>query len=218
MSTDPNPAYINMRADMVALVEQPWSSLLDIGCAQGATASFLRDQRPGARAVGVELDPALAAVAAGRLDEVLVMDAVSALELLVEQGRTFDLVICGDILEHLSDPWAALKLIRALCPAGHVLISLPNVAHYSTLVALLREQWPYNTRGIHDQTHLRWFARHNLVQLFDAAGFVETRRVVKHRLIEQPHWLNPKVEPLLRKLPLLRRYTVFQFLCVLRPR
>lgn len=199
------------------MVRGPWSRLLDVGCAQGATARALKDEAGAGHTVGVELDEALAIQARERLDEVVVMDAITALELMVEQGRRFDLVMCGDVLEHLVDPWRALSLIRQLCePHAQVIISLPNVAHYSTIVALLGQRWPYEDRGLHDRTHLRWFGPKDLKALYEGAGFMEEERVVKRRLIERPHPINARVERYLAKLPVVRGLTIFQSLSRLK--
>src|SRR5262245_2143459 len=183
-----NASYRGTRQDLLALVPPGGlATVLEIGCAAGATGAALKASRPGTRVTGIELDPALAREAGVALDEVLLGDAVERLNELASRGARFDLVLCGDVLEHLSDPWTALRVIRALCPEGHVVVSLPNVAHASTIASLLfRSYWPYRDRGIHDRTHLRFFARRNLPELYASAGFQEVRRVTHHRLLERP--------------------------------
>ena len=219
MSEQPNPSYIQVRRDMMSLVRQPWSRLLDVGCARGATAHALRQAQGVGHTIGVELDAASAQAARGLLDEVLEGDAVTCLEQLVARGQRFDLVMCGDVLEHLVDPWRALALIRSLCePDAQVIVSLPNVAHYSTIVALLRQRWPREDRGLHDRTHLRWFGPRDLEPLYQGAGFIEQQRLVKRRLIERPHPINARVEPLLKRLPGVRALTIFQSISLLRPK
>jgi hypothetical protein len=121
------------------------------------------------------------------------------------------------VLEHLHDPWLALRTIRGLT-RGHVILSLPNVAHFSTLWSLFAgKRWPYRDRGIHDRTHLRFFAARNLPELFADAGFTEMRREQHHRLIETPHPINEKLSGVLSVLPGISGLTCYQFLCVLRP-
>lgn len=40
--------------------------------------------------------------------------------------RTFDVVICEQVLEHVRDPWAAARTLRSLCrPGGHLIVSTP---------------------------------------------------------------------------------------------
>ena len=213
-----NPAYEYARSDLLSLLPQrEFRAVLDIGCSTGATAKVLKDRAPNVTVVGIEHDGEAAQRARAVLDTVLVGDADERLAELATAGATFDLVLCGDVLEHLVDPWATLRRIRALCPAGNVLVSLPNVAHVSTLVSLLGSYWPYRDRGIFDRTHLRFFGRRNLPELFGPAGFrlVEVR--TRHRVFERPHPWNQKLEPLVSRLPLLSRLTEYQFLCLLEP-
>ena len=50
-----------------------------------------------------------------------------------------------------------------LSPDGYVIISLPNIRHYSTLTELIfKGVWSYRDRGIHDRTHLKFCARRAL--------------------------------------------------------
>jgi SAM-dependent methyltransferase len=216
--TTVNASYTQIRGDLLALVagERP-TQVLDVGCANGATGAALKERYPGCHVTGIELDPRLAEEARGRLDCVLPMDAVECLERLSADARSFDLVLCGDVLEHLVDPWRALRLIHSIT-RGRAIISLPNVAHWSTLWSLLvHRRWPYRERGIHDRTHLRFFAAANLPELFAGAGFIEAERRHQYRLIEAPHPMNQKLAPALARLPIIKGLTCFQFLSVLRP-
>lgn len=218
MSESFNPAYTGVREDLLALIpDEPLTRVLDLGCANGATGAVLKQRFSGVQVTGVELDPSLAAVAQARLDQVLVSDAVAALGRLREEQQRFDLVLCGDILEHLSDPWGALRSIRELT-RKYVIVSLPNVAHYSTILSLLfLKRFPYRDRGIHDRTHLRFFAERNLPDLFAQAELEEVKRNVQYRLFERPHPLNPKIAPLLGAIPGVKGLTTFQFMSLLRP-
>lgn len=214
----PQPSYLGVRHDMLRMVpEVAIDRVLDVGCAEGATVRALRAMHPEIVAEGLEVDPRSAAAARAHLDRVLEGDASTLLPRLVHEGATYDLVLLGDVLEHLVDPWNALECVRRLCPQGHVVVSLPNVAHLSTLLSLIEGRWPYRERGIHDRTHLRWFGIENLHSLFADAGFQEIRREANHRIIEVPHRLNERLEPWLRRIPGLRRFTAYQFVSLLAP-
>ncbi|MCA9642168.1 MAG: class I SAM-dependent methyltransferase [Polyangiaceae bacterium] len=210
-----NSSYVGLRSDMLEILPtgRRFERVLDVGCATGATGSALKQR--GAHVTGIEYSPESAAAAKEALDEVLEGDAGVLLGKLAGDGRRFDLVLCGDVIEHLVDPWTALATIRRLVPNGLVVVSLPNVAHLSTFSALLSGQWPYRERGIHDRTHLRFFGERNLKALFAEAGFEERERRVHHRVIERPHWLNEFSAPLTSRLPVLRRYTAYQFVSLL---
>jgi 2-polyprenyl-3-methyl-5-hydroxy-6-metoxy-1,4-benzoquinol methylase len=209
-----NPSYVARRDDLLALVDTDYTRVLDVGCAEGINGGELKRRKPGVSVVGIELDATMASVAATRIDEVLIGDAVQHLQALVERGDRFDVVLLGDILEHLVDPWLALRLTRTLCPHGRVLTSLPNISHYTTILNLaVRGYWPYRDRGIHDRTHLRFFGPRNLPELFEGAGFRVDELRVHYRVLERPSRLNRILEPYLSRLPLLRQPFAFQFLC-----
>lgn len=145
--------------------------VLDVGCAAGDLGRALR--RRGCRVAGVELDPVAAEAARGALDEVLSGD-VDELDLVGHFGKeSFDVVVLGDVLEHLPDPVAALRRLRPLlAPEGSVVASIPNVAHGAVRLALLGGRFDYRPLGLLDATHLRFFTRASVYETFREAGLV----------------------------------------------
>lgn len=170
--------------------------------------------RPGTTVVGVELDPAMAEVARGNLDEVFVGDIDDVLERGALEGARFDAIILADVLEHVVEPWELLqRIVTHLEPGGVIIASVPNVRHYTTLLSLLfTKRWPYRERGIHDRTHLRFFAQRNVQELFEGAGL--SMKVMRRtlRIIESPHRLNRY--SWLFGFPPLRDLFTFQYLIV----
>jgi SAM-dependent methyltransferase len=124
---------------------------------------------------GIELDPEAARRAERYCERVIVGD-VEHLDVEGELDESsFDVVVFGDVLEHLKDPLAALKRLRfALQPEGYVVASIPNVAHGSVRLALLRGRFRYRSLGLLDETHLRFFTRESVEQLFEDGGFMIT--------------------------------------------
>ncbi len=214
-----NAAYGHARRDLLALFDVTGVGeldVLDIGCANGATSIDLKRMNPMIHVTGIESDDHLARLAATQLDEVLTADAGELLPALAAADCHFDLVLCGDVLEHLADPVSALSNIRSLCPDGTVLVSLPNVAFWSTHVALLRGTWPQRDRGIFDRTHLRFFGRNDLSALAERTGFAIDFLTFRYRLVESPHRLNARFERFIRHVPVVRSIFVHQFLLRLR--
>lgn len=206
-----NPSYTGVRTDVLELVDGAPRRVLDIGCATGASGVFL-NERHGSQVTGVELDPEMAKVARERLHAVHVADLnKTSLSALVGDER-FDLIVFGDVLEHLIDPWATLAEARVLLgDGGSIIASLPNVGHYSTLMSLvLQRRWPYRERGIHDRTHLRFFTRKNLFELYASAGLTVLREQRKLRLLEQPSPINRLAK--LFDFPPFRSYFTFQYI------
>ncbi len=69
------------------------------------------------------------------------------------------------MLEHLSDPLAALVVGQpASRPGGVVIVSVPNVAHLWVRLSLLAGRFDYADRGILDRTHLRFFTRRTFLR------------------------------------------------------
>ncbi len=90
---------------------------------------------------------------------------------LSEEQPSVDCLVFGDVLEHLVDPWATLtRLTRLVREGGQVLACIPNVQHYSVIVSLLRGHWDYQDEGLMDKTHLRFFTRSGIQNLFAKAG------------------------------------------------
>jgi 2-polyprenyl-3-methyl-5-hydroxy-6-metoxy-1,4-benzoquinol methylase len=156
------------RTDLAAKVPLGARAVLDVGCSRGATAAVLR-ARGVQTVVGIEPDPGDAAQAALVCDRVL----VKPLEAVPEGfPGAFDAVLFGDVLEHLSDPSAALSQVRPwLSPSGVVVASVPNVGHWSVVADLLAGRFDYVPYSLLSGTHIRFFTRASLVDLFEASGY-----------------------------------------------
>ncbi len=159
--------------------------LLDVGCGTGSVTVHVA-ANTGARVVGVEPDPDRAARARERgLD----VRAELLSEELVRELGSFDVVMFADVLEHLADPLALLRIAAtALAPGGAIVASVPNVAHWSVRADLLRGRFVYRDSGIMDATHLRWFTHDGIALLFKSAGFRIERERVTHGVDLQCYW------------------------------
>lgn len=145
--------------------------VLDVGCSSGYLARPLVAQ--GCTVVGLERDPDAAAEARAVCEDVLVGD-VETMELPFEPA-SFEVVLCGDLVEHLRDPEAFLRRIRPLLrPEGRVVLSTPNVANWAMRLGLLAGRWRYTERGILDRTHTHLFTRATLVETLERAGYLVT--------------------------------------------
>ncbi|MBL0037720.1 MAG: methyltransferase domain-containing protein [Nitrosomonadales bacterium] len=69
-------------------------------------------------------------------------------------SSVFDCMIFADILEHLIDPWQALRqAVEHLKPGGTAIISVPNIRHISSLNSIfLQGTFPRIGRGMFDRT------------------------------------------------------------------
>ena len=142
--------------------------VLDIGCSSGYLARPLVER--GCTVVGIESDPEAAEAARSVCEDVLVGD-VEVMALPFENG-SFDVVLCGDLIEHLREPEHFLARMRPyLRDRGRLVLSTPNVANWVMRLSLLAGSWRYTERGILDRTHLHLFTRKTLVETLSRAGY-----------------------------------------------
>ena len=174
--------------------------VLDVGCGRGQIGRILSTQF-GCVVTGLEINPEFARECVG-YDRVLVGSA-EAPAVFDSFSREFDVIICGDVLEHLQQPTVPLQAFhRLLLPGGRLLISVPNVAQIRIRWMLLRGKWEYTSEGIMDATHLRWFTLSSLRTLIAECGWHEcdfdfTVGPNLIRLLQRwhisKHWLPPSL-------------------------
>jgi len=158
------------RPDVQALVPVSAKRILDVGCGAGRLGASLK-ARQSAHVTGVELNPRAAANAAKLLDDVRIANLET--DVVDFSDGQFDCVICADILEHLRQPDVVLKQIRRwLSPSGVLIVSVPNVRNHTVIHSLLAGNWTYESAGLLDADHVRFFTRRELEKLLFRAGFV----------------------------------------------
>ncbi|MDH0866846.1 class I SAM-dependent methyltransferase [Mitsuaria sp. GD03876] len=158
------------RREMLAFLPRECPRLLDVGCNTGAFGEAVKAARPGTEVWGVEPDAGAAERAGHHLDHV--MQGYFGAGLTLPEGH-FDVIVFNDVLEHMPDPWAALNhAAPLLAPGGQVVVSLPNLLHLDTLWPLVRNRdFRYESSGVRDRTHLRFFTRTSALRMFDECGY-----------------------------------------------
>ena len=168
----PDTYFAHARKEIAPLLPQgageqgQGARVLEIGCGAGATLGWLRQSGVARETIGVEIVEAAASQARAFADKVHCLD-FERQDLPAEHGE-FDIILCLDVLEHMIDPWKVVdRLVSAyLKPGGTLVISLPNIQHYSAVLPLLfRGRWRYEDEGLLDRTHLRFFTRESAVAL-----------------------------------------------------
>lgn len=162
--------YLNDRAEMLRLLPDTVHTLLDIGGGAGNFGRLFMEQR-GGEATLLEQNLVMAASARTRGLKVLEGDFRD----LVLHER-YDCISFLEVLEHLADPFAALlKARQGLKSGGYLLLSVPNMGHWSVVWDLLEGRFDYIPVGILCTTHLRFFTRSGLEKLLADTGFVIER-------------------------------------------
>ena len=182
-------------------------------------AAKLRER--GCSVWGVEVDPEAAAKARAVCEDVVVADVEERRLQDLFPGLTFDAVLFLDVLEHMREPEKPLLGARQLLsPAGRVVASIPNVAHGSVRLGLLRGEFRYTDTGLLDRTHLRFFDVAAVADLFTVTGYKITEHLRTTRQLDDggidvaPEQFAPEVVEEVMKDP---EALTFQFVVVARP-
>lgn len=158
---------------MIALLDKPsYEDVLEIGAGTGASLIYMLEKKVAKTISGIDLteisdsyqkDPRMSNFWLGDIekDDFEIPD------------ESFDCIICGDILEHLIDPWSTMKLIQKwLKPGGTFILSIPNIREIYTFAQIyLKGSFKYNPEGgILDKTHLRFFCKKDVKELVSDSG------------------------------------------------
>ena len=158
--------------DVLSLIPERVKRVVEVGCSSGALAREFKKIHPDAFWHGLEINSEYAEQAKRYCDETSVLDIETCNEEFFESHVDKDLWIFADVLEHLVDPWSVLKKIRGVIPEdGSVLACLPNAQHWSVILRLISGNFVYEDAGLLDRTHLRWFTRKTIIDLFVSQGF-----------------------------------------------
>jgi len=161
--------YENVNPKIVELYDKE-QTVLDIGCGSGALGAYLKSLNPQAVVHGLDISPEAGIRAAARLDRFACIDLDGAS--LPDFNTHYDLIIVGDVLEHIKRPDVLLSSLRSLLKKnGCIIVSVPNIANYSIRLRLLRGQFDYTETGIMDKTHLRFFTHKSIRSLLSACGY-----------------------------------------------
>ena len=140
--------------------------LLDLGAAGGELGAAVRDHFR--RTLGFEYQTDCLADLRGRFDQALITD----LETVKRLPSDADAIVLADVLEHLRDAPAILRLVRtSLAPGGFLFVSVPNIANITVRLGLLFGVFEYRERGILDNTHLRFYTMRTIRREIENAGF-----------------------------------------------
>lgn len=146
-----------------------YKNVLETGCSTGFLSRLIAADGP--RVVGIEVDKEAAEIAAQNCQRVLSCN-LNFPEWVNAVDERFDLVTFGDVLEHLNNPLAVLRQTRdLLAPKGRVLICLPNIAHWTIRAKLLAGSFRYESMGILDFTHMRFFTLETAKEFIANAGY-----------------------------------------------
>ena len=144
--------------------------VLEIGCSTGYMSRDLVER--GCSVTGIEVDPAAAERARAYCQAVYVLDLNDPGWISQLSEKNFDVVLLGDVLEHLVMPNTTLQMLGEVLTAdGSLVISLPNIVHWITRLKILFGEFNYQPGGTLDHTHLRFFTPRTAKALIELSGY-----------------------------------------------
>lgn len=190
--------FVADRPEFVAFIGQcgSFASAIDIGCAGGKLGSELIRLGVTRACDGIEPFPDAAVIARTVLRRVWHGTLESTLDEIPWQHC--DLAIMADVLEHLVDPWSALRSLHAkTSPSCRLALSVPNLRHYKVVLPLLfKGEFRYRDQGIMDRTHLHFFTRDSLIETLRECGW-RVQEIGSHMKSRYRRWCYPTrlIEP-----------------------
>jgi hypothetical protein len=165
------PINTDANLDLLAMVPSGASRIVEIGCSGGGMAREYLKLNPACEYIGVEIDPVRAEVARTHCTRVVIDDIEHMRDSAFNALFPSTCWIFGDVLEHLYDPWALLRRIRGSMLAQEFVIAcIPNAQHWSVQARLNCGAFVYEEQGLMDRTHIRWFTRKTVDDLFQSCG------------------------------------------------
>jgi 2-polyprenyl-3-methyl-5-hydroxy-6-metoxy-1,4-benzoquinol methylase len=157
------------RHEMTKFIPENAQRILDVGCYTGKFGALLKSERV-VEVWGVEATAEAAEEARVVLDHVIAEPFSAAIDL--PDGH-FDVAVFNDVLEHMVDPWDALRIAaRKLRVGGCVVVSLPNLRHIENLLHVVWDgDFCYGPWGVRDKTHLRFFTRKSAIRMLEESGY-----------------------------------------------
>lgn len=161
--------YKNTRPEVAGFLPKVLGKTLEVGCGEGTFSVHLK----GAEEYwGIEPVDEIAQRAKEKVTTKVLTgiydDAHGDLP-----DNYFDLVICNDVIEHMTSHDDFFEKIKTkMCSGGHLVGSIPNIRYIPVLFGLLvKRDWQYEECGVMDRTHFRYFTAKSLRRSFEEHGF-----------------------------------------------
>ena len=143
--------------------------ILSVGCGEGLLE--VEAKKKGNSVYGIDISQKCVEKASKVLDGVFVCDLEKA-DKLPFKHETFDIIILGDVIEHLLEPAKMLKMIKPyLKKKGYIIASIPNVANWTVRIPLLLGKFNYGEEGVIVWQHYRFYTKKTACALIENSGY-----------------------------------------------
>lgn len=159
--------YGTEREDLIKLIPNHSKKILDIGSAEGSMGQLIKKTRPDILADAIEQNTVLADLAKPHYEKVY--------KISIEDFKPdikYDALICGDVIEHLENPWEQIRrFYEMLKHNSYLILSIPNAGHWSLVMDMMKGKFEYLPVGLTCITHIRWFTEKSIIKTIKDSGF-----------------------------------------------
>ena len=171
----PDGYFEGLNQKLLAAVPPDARQVLEFGCASGRLGQAYKRINPQVLWTGVDLAGPAIQRAGQRLDRVIQMDLDGPHG--CELDAQYDVIVIGDLIEHLRHPEALLAFAHRLATEGSRLVCcIPNMAHVSVIERMLAGDLSYDKMGLLDQTHVRFLSLASSYKMLLDAGWMPNLR------------------------------------------
>jgi 2-polyprenyl-3-methyl-5-hydroxy-6-metoxy-1,4-benzoquinol methylase len=166
--------FKNSRIELLDLIplKNKNANMLEIGAGGGNTLIYAKKHAYAKNISAVELYKIDNSYQNSKEFDDFIIGDIENIELPFDKNH-FDVIICADVLEHLKNPYTIVeKLYSYLSKDGIIIASLPNIRYWRIIKTIFIDgDFKYTDAGILDQTHLRFFCKKNMIELFEKYNF-----------------------------------------------
>lgn len=150
------------------------SSILDIGCGNGAVTHWLSQR--GYRVIGLDSSESAIQIAENAYPDITFIKAELNTPLDKDLVSSFDLVICLDVIEHMLLPRQVFDRSREALPrGGHLIIWTPYHGYLKNLLLALTNRFDRHWHPLRDYGHVKFFSTETFKQLCVEQDFLVLR-------------------------------------------
>lgn len=160
--------YRQLNTRFLKFLPPNMARVLEFGCSAGMVGKTYKENNTETVWHGVEINSDAAKYAKENLDDAWLLNA-NRLEPNSEMLKApYDMIVYGDVIEHLNYPMESIKQhLKLLKPGGELLACIPNIQHWTIMKELLDGNWTYRNSGLLDNTHLRFFTRKSIWKMLN---------------------------------------------------
>lgn len=163
--------YNGLNTKLLAAIPADARRVLELGCANGLLGRAFKASHPQAYWCGIDRCAEAVESARQHLDSVHRLDLDA--DALTGVGTGYDVIVIGDLIEHLRDSRPVLEALYELSIAqARIVCCIPNTTHLSVLERLVGGDFSYDDAGLLDRTHVQLYSQASAFKAFLDAGWL----------------------------------------------